>query len=74
MSQTISAIFENGVIRPLEPVKLVNGEEVEVLLLDKAHDPTASRKLLAGIAKLPIEGKADKFSGEDHDRLLYLDE
>lgn len=70
MSQTISAIFENGVIRPLEPVILANGEEVEVLLLEKAHDPAASRKVLAGIADLPIEGRTDEFSGEDHDRLL----
>lgn len=28
-------------------------------------------ELLAEIAALPIEGKTDKFSGRDHDKILY---
>ncbi len=28
-------------------------------------------RILANIAALPLEGKKDEFSGQEHDRLLY---
>lgn len=72
MSHTIPAIFENGVFRPLEKVELTNGEAVEVILLDKADtDPRRSREILTELAKLPIEGNTNGFSGQDHDQILY---
>ncbi|MFN0140067.1 MAG: antitoxin family protein [Pyrinomonadaceae bacterium] len=72
MSHTIPAIFENGVFRPLEKVELNNGEEVEMILLDKTqHNPKRSREILNEIAKLPIEGGENGFSGRDHDQVLY---
>ena len=72
MSHTIPAIFENGVFRPLEKVELDNGEEVEVILLDKADTgPQKSRDILAEIAALPMEGNTNGFSGADHDQILY---
>ena len=75
MSHTNPAIYENGVIRPLEQIELTNGEEVEVILLKKKHTtPRKWAKILSEIAALPIEGDTDEFSGEDHDRVLYLDE
>ena len=72
MSHTISAIFENGVFRPLEKVELTNGEAVEVILLDRSEtDPKRSREILTEIANLPMEGSTNGFSGQDHDQILY---
>lgn len=68
MNQQIQAIYEHGIIRPLEPLELEEGENVEVILLKKKHNAS---KVLAEIANLPIEGKTDKFSGADHDKELY---
>ena len=68
MSHTIPAVFENGVFRPLEKVELDNGEEVEVILLDRADTrPKRSREILSAIAGLPMEDDTNGFSGEDHD-------
>ncbi len=72
MSHTIAAIYENGVFRPLEKVDLDNGDEVEVILLDKSDiGPQKSRDILAKIAELPMEGNTNGFSGKDHDDILY---
>lgn len=72
MSPTIQAIFENGVIRPLEKVVIDNGEEVEVILLHKTNTSAKkSRQILTEIAELPVEGEANGFSGEDHDQIIY---
>ena len=75
MSKQIQAIYERGVIRPLEPVSLNEGEELDVVLLPRQkqtqRNPTEA---LAEIARLPIEGKPDAFSGADHDELLYAED
>jgi len=36
MSKTIDAVYENGVFRPLEPVKLPEGKQVHVTVPDEA--------------------------------------
>jgi predicted DNA-binding antitoxin AbrB/MazE fold protein len=72
MSEPITAIFENGSFRPLSKVDLDEGEEVNVILLRKSdYDPAESNRILSRIASLPIEGSDDKFSGVDHDTILY---
>jgi predicted DNA-binding antitoxin AbrB/MazE fold protein len=72
MSNSIPAVFENGVFRPLEKVEISEGEEVEVLLISRhQHSPVRSREILKTIAELPIEGKNGNFSSEDHDEILY---
>ena len=72
MSQQIQAVYENGVIRPLEPVRLAEGEKLDVILISRqARSPRNAAQILADIAKLPIEGKTDEFSGEHHDQILY---
>lgn len=72
MSESISAIFENGKFRPLSNVDLDEGEEVNVILLRKSDsDPVESRRILSRIASLPAEGSSDEFSGADHDTILY---
>jgi len=75
MSRQIQAVYENGVIRPLEPVHLAEGEELDVILISRqARSPRKAAQILADIAKLPIEGKTDEFSGEHHDQILYPNE
>ena len=45
MSKTIDAVYENGVFRPLEPVKLPEGEHVHVTVPDVK--PEVQRRLAA---------------------------
>jgi predicted DNA-binding antitoxin AbrB/MazE fold protein len=72
MSDSIPAVFENGVFRPLTKVEMPEGEEVEVFLISKDQQSSfRSREILRSIAELPIEGKNGKYSGEDHDEILY---
>lgn len=73
MSKHISAVYERGVIRLLEPVSLTEGEELEVVLLSREHKMQRGNpaQVLADIARLPIEGATDEFSGADHDQVLY---
>jgi len=68
MSKQIQAVYEGGVIRPLEPVALNESEELDVVLLPR-QKPTQRNptEVLAEIARLPIEGKQNAFSGEDYD-------
>ena len=73
MSQTISAIYENGVLRPDKPLKVSDGAKVQIIILvteNKKQNKLPS-ELLAEIAALPSEGKGEKFSNRDHDRILY---
>ncbi len=74
MSKQISAIYEKGRFRPLEPVELAEGEKIDIILLtpeavtDSGQTPA---QILTHIAALPVEGKDDAFSGADHDAVLY---
>ena len=38
MTETITAIYENGVLRPLKPLRLKEKQRVEVRLLDMAQE------------------------------------
>jgi predicted DNA-binding antitoxin AbrB/MazE fold protein len=68
MNKQIQAVYEGGVIRPLEPVALNEGEELDVVLLPR-HKQTQRNpaEALAEIAPSSIEGKQDAFSGTEHD-------
>jgi predicted DNA-binding antitoxin AbrB/MazE fold protein len=83
VSQTVPAIFAAGVFRPLEPVDLAEGTQVEVQLPspaavpsemspeDLARQQAAIEEFLAKMEALPDEGPDDGFSGRDHDKILY---
>jgi predicted DNA-binding antitoxin AbrB/MazE fold protein len=72
MSKQIQAVYEKGVLRPLEPLKLDEGEELDVVLLPRRKSIARdAARVLADIAKLPLEGAQDGFSGAEHDRILY---
>lgn len=73
MSQTISAVYENGTLILEKPLAVSEGVKVEILVLspkDKRQEKT-SAEILSELAALPIEGKTDPFSGSDHDKILY---
>lgn len=73
MTKEIEAIYEHGVIRPLQPLELPEGARLDVIVITheevKANGNAA--EILAEIAALPLEGANDNFSGRDHDSILY---
>jgi predicted DNA-binding antitoxin AbrB/MazE fold protein len=76
MTTTASAIYENGVLRPLSPLPLAEGARVEVTVTDRAASPPAegtghAGDLLRAVAALPMESSEAGFSGREHDRALY---
>lgn len=73
MSKTISAIYENGVLRPEKPLEVSEGAKVEIIIVvsENKKRQKSPAELLAEIAALPLEAKGEKFSGRDHDRILY---
>ena len=72
MSQTISAVYEKGVLILDEPLAVSEGSKVQIVVISKERGQKRTpAQILAELAALPLEGKTDKFSGRDHDRVLY---
>jgi predicted DNA-binding antitoxin AbrB/MazE fold protein len=87
MTQTIHAIYENGVFRPLEPVILTDCAKVSLTVsdaLEATDDDAASaavdaverqRQALANLRSemdaLPPEALNDGLGGANHDLILY---
>ncbi|MEX2317271.1 MAG: antitoxin family protein [Pirellulales bacterium] len=84
MDQSIPAVFSDGVFRPLAPVDLAEGTQVDVQVPrpadaastelspeQLARQQKAIAELIAEIKALPPEGPDDGFSGRDHDKFLY---
>jgi predicted DNA-binding antitoxin AbrB/MazE fold protein len=83
MDDVVTAIFDSGVFRPLEPVDLAQGTQVQVQLPTRAaaladlpepelaKQQSAIEEMLVEIERLPCEEPDDGFSGRDHDQVLY---
>jgi predicted DNA-binding antitoxin AbrB/MazE fold protein len=72
MTITTEAIYEQGVLKLSQPIPLSEGTRVEVIVIStKISENHAPKEILAKIAALPLEGKGDEFSGQDHDKILY---
>ena len=75
MTTTVEAIYEQGVLRLIQPLSLEEGTRVEIIVI--MQEPTAEGRtpadILAAIAALPIEAGGEEFSGRDHDKILYGD-
>ena len=74
MTKEVEAIYEHGVLRPLEPLPLPEGSHLDVIIVTRdsaGSNGNSASATLAEIAALPLEGKSDSFSGRDHDSLLY---
>lgn len=73
MSKTIEAVYEQGVLRPLEPLRLAEGTRLDIILVtdDEAGGRRSPADILAEIAALPTEAATNPFSARDHDAVLY---
>jgi predicted DNA-binding antitoxin AbrB/MazE fold protein len=74
MMKEIEAIYERGVLRPVEPLELPEGSRLDVILVSRDEvnqNGVAAANSLSEIAELPLEGVSEVFSGRDHDSLLY---
>lgn len=86
MSTTPSfqAVYENGVLRPLEPLALPEHQVVSLTILpagmpieplDKAAEAArqadAWRELFAELDKIPDFPDPDGLTNRDHDQILY---
>jgi predicted DNA-binding antitoxin AbrB/MazE fold protein len=73
MTKEIEAVYEHGIIRPLQPLELPEGSRLDIIVI--THEQTKANgnvaETLAEIAALPLEGNTDTFSGRDHDSTLY---
>lgn len=80
MIQHVEAIYDNGVLKPLEPlalpdqarVKLTVNAELETELTDKlSKQKAALREMWEEIDKLPQHKNNDGWSARQHDEVLY---
>ena len=82
MSQSIRAIYENGLFRPLDPVTIDEHNMVSLIVVPTVPNASScdeelelQRKALAEMFaeadSLPLENPNDTFSGRDHDLVLY---
>jgi predicted DNA-binding antitoxin AbrB/MazE fold protein len=61
MTQTIEAVYQNGMFKPLNPIseKIAEGETVEIIIKDKSLSPDEMLKLAErvydGLSKEDIE-------------------
>lgn len=81
MTTTINAIYEGGVLRPLTPLNLTDGERVEVTLsappslppdvaLPRQY-PRTPFEILSEIAAMSSDTGVPDTSSVDHDKVLY---
>jgi hypothetical protein len=75
MATAIKAVYEGGVFKPTEPVKLEEHTEVEVLLPASAEplaaDDPSGWQAIDSLVGCLNSGVAD--SAENHDKYLYGD-
>ena len=73
MTKEIEAIYEQGMIRPLQPLELPDGARLDLIVITHEQPKTNGNaaQILAEIAALPLEGTDDAFAGREHDSILY---
>lgn len=73
MIKEIEAVYERGIIRPVNPLELTEGSRIDIIFITREEPgpPGNAASILAEIAALPPEGAADGFSGREHDSVLY---
>jgi predicted DNA-binding antitoxin AbrB/MazE fold protein len=70
MTTKIHAVYRNGVFLPSVPLPVAEGTEVELTVISEGTS-SSTADALDEIARLPMEGPLDGFSGAEHDRVLY---
>jgi predicted DNA-binding antitoxin AbrB/MazE fold protein len=73
MTKKIEAIYEQGMIRPLQPLELPEGARLDLIVIthDEPNTNGNTAEILAEIAALPLESSDDAFAGREHDSILY---
>ena len=73
MTKEIEAVYEQGMIRPLQPLELPEGARLDLIVITHEQPEANGKaaKILAEIAALPLEGSSDTFAGREHDSILY---
>ena len=73
MTKEIEAVYEQGMLRPLQPLELPEGTRLDLIVITHEQPETNGEpaKILAEIAALPLEGASDTFAGREHDSILY---
>jgi predicted DNA-binding antitoxin AbrB/MazE fold protein len=58
MATPIAAIYEQGVLRPTQPIDLKEGTQVKLIIVNEQDPsiPQSPASILAAIAALPLEG------------------
>lgn len=76
MTTTFEAVYEKGVLRPLQPVQLAEGSQVEVTVRPTRTpvDPQDAARRLASIAAKSPRGDEAETASRDHDQFLYGNE
>lgn len=84
---SLQVIYENGVLRPLQPLDLAEGTKLEVVMIELAPASTSSAlsaqdsvdeaayaeflSQLDSIAALPLQSTPQPYTARDHDAILY---
>ena len=73
MTKEIEAVYERGLIRPLEPLELPEGAQLELIIIthEKPKTDGNTATILTEIAALPLESSNDGFASYKHDSILY---
>ena len=73
MTKEIEAVYEQGMIRPLQPLELPEGTRLDLIVVTHEQPKTNGNaaEIIAEIAALPLEGSSDTFAGREHDSTLY---
>ena len=75
MMKEIEAIYEQGIIRPLQPLELAEGTRLELIVITHEQPKTNGNapEIVAEIAALPLEGAHDVFQAANTTR-FYIEE
>jgi predicted DNA-binding antitoxin AbrB/MazE fold protein len=65
MTRTVKATYEKGVLKPKEPLGLVEGSEVELTMTT----PTDDQDPLGGVIGIGDSGRKD--GADQHDHYIY---
>lgn len=73
MTKKIEAVYEQGMIRPLQPLELPEGARLDLIVIthEQPENIGKAAEILAEIAALPLEGSTDTFASCEHDSILY---
>jgi predicted DNA-binding antitoxin AbrB/MazE fold protein len=70
MTTQLAAVYEQGVLRPLQPLDWAEGTRVELTVVSSTPARTPY-EILSAIAALPLEVAREECAGREHDRFLY---